>query len=191
MARKTEEVGKFTLSPPGCESTPSIRGDRPPSPPESGFYFSAYAAPFTVLLSIKQRPPSQQDRGRKLAVPPLVRRLLTENGLAESPAGPLRCIGRARRSLLRRAQGAVGFGPLLGDVFTPSFSPPSTHRRLSVQNGRALLFPVIALTGGSITGNGGFVKWAVGFSQGNTASPVPVRTDLNIRSCTNRRRHVS
>ncbi len=107
------------------------------------------------------------DRGRKLAVPPLVRRLLTENGLAESPAGPLRCIGRARRSLLRRAQGAVGFGPLLGDVFTPSFSPPSTRRRLSAQNGRALLFPVIALTGGSIAGNGGFVKWAAGFSQGN------------------------
>ena len=52
-----------------------------------------------------------------------------------------------------------------------------------MQNGRALLFPVIALTGGSITGNGGFVKWAVGFSQGNTASPVPVRTDLNIRAC--------
>ena len=40
------------------------------------------------------------QRAKNVAVPPLVRRPLTGSGLVKSPTGPLRCIGRPRRSLL-------------------------------------------------------------------------------------------
>ena len=89
------------------------------------------------------------------AVPPLIRRLLAEGGLPESPTGLPRCIGRTRRSLLTVK---AAFGPLLGDVFTPPPSPPSTRRGLSWQDCAALLVPVIALLKNSIAGKAGFVK---------------------------------
>jgi len=50
----------------------------------------------------------------------------------------------------RPAEPTAYFGPLLGDVFTPPPSPLFTVQGFSRQGPAALLFPVIALSEGSI-----------------------------------------
>ena len=105
--------------------------------------------PFPALLrpSSKITPCPIQDRGRKLAVPPLFCRLLTKRGLKGFPAEPRRCTGRTRPALLRKRNASTPVQAAAPRGIRQKLLSPFHQTGALWAENQWLLFLILALTG--------------------------------------------